>query len=83
MSTSRPNEHLTIGYPPQTATAHNRSGSPTGSSPNEPQSAGAARSPFGLSPGFISSSKMSGAPRSGSGSPSHDVAAASRLFSKR
>ncbi|KAK4448553.1 protein JSN1 [Podospora aff. communis PSN243] len=84
MSTSsRPNEHLTIGYPPHTASSQNRSGSPTSISPNEPQSAGAVRSPFGLSPGLSSSSKMSGAPRSGSGSPSHDMAAAGRLFSKR
>ncbi|KAK3357682.1 hypothetical protein B0T25DRAFT_452638 [Lasiosphaeria hispida] len=83
MSTSRPNEHLTIGYPPQTATAQNRSASPTSTSPNDTQSAGAVRSPFGLSPGLAPSSKMSGATRSGAGSPSHDMAASGRLFSKR
>ncbi|KAK3375191.1 hypothetical protein B0H63DRAFT_496410 [Podospora didyma] len=83
MSTSRSNEHLTIGYPPQTATAQNRSTSPTSTSPNDPQSAGTVRSPFGLSPGLTPSSKMSGASRSGSGSPSHEIAASSRLFTKR
>ncbi|KAK1756067.1 protein JSN1 [Echria macrotheca] len=81
-SSSRPNEHLTIGYPSQAAAAQ-RSGSPTSASPNDPQSAGAVRSPFGLSPGLAPSSKMSASSRSGAGSPSHDMAAASRLFSKR
>ncbi|KAK3692745.1 hypothetical protein B0T22DRAFT_369785 [Podospora appendiculata] len=83
MSTSRPNEHLTIGYPPQTATAQNRSGSPISSSPNDLPSAGSVRSPFGLSPGLAPSNKMSGATRSGNGSPSHDMAGSGRLFSKR
>ncbi|KAL2123316.1 hypothetical protein VTJ04DRAFT_3771 [Mycothermus thermophilus] len=87
MSTSRPGEHLTVGYPPQTLSAPGRSNSPTAPSPNDPQSAGSAlRSPFGLSPGLspglTPTSKMSGASRSGAGSPSHEMAAG-RLFSKR
>ncbi|KAH8895028.1 hypothetical protein GQ53DRAFT_744456 [Thozetella sp. PMI_491] len=83
MSTStRPGEHLTIGYPPQTATAQNRSTSPTSTSPNEPSPNSTIRSPFGLSPGLTPPSKMSGATRSGAGSPSHDMGA-NRLFSKR
>ncbi|KAK3997287.1 hypothetical protein QBC44DRAFT_303489 [Cladorrhinum sp. PSN332] len=84
MSNSRPGEHLTIGYPPQTISTQNRSNSPTSTSPNDPQSAGSTlRSPFGLSPGLTSASKMSGASRSGNGSPSHEMAASGRLFSKR
>ncbi|KAK4151514.1 hypothetical protein C8A00DRAFT_17084 [Chaetomidium leptoderma] len=84
MSTSRPGEHLTIGYPPQTLSAQGRSNSPTTTSPNDPQSAGSTlRSPFGLSPGLTPTSKMSGASRSGAGSPSHEMAASGRLFSKR
>ncbi|KAK4135377.1 hypothetical protein BT67DRAFT_377589 [Trichocladium antarcticum] len=83
MSTSRSSEHLPIGYPPQSVSAH-RSNSPTSTSPSDPQSAGSTlRSPFGLSPGLTATSKMSGASRSGSGSPSHEMAAAGRLFSKR
>ncbi|KAK5663939.1 hypothetical protein OQA88_151 [Cercophora sp. LCS_1] len=82
MSTSRTGEHSTIsGFPP--IAVQNRTGSPTSTSPNEPQSAGAVRSPFGLSPGLPPSSKMSAGSRSGNGSPSHDMTAASRLFSKR
>ncbi|KAK0629766.1 hypothetical protein B0T17DRAFT_589453 [Bombardia bombarda] len=83
MSTSRPSEHLIIGYPPQTATAQNRPTSPTSTSPNDPQSAGAVRSPFGMPSGLAPSAKMSGATRSGNGSPSHEMAASGRLFSKR
>ncbi|KAL1835975.1 hypothetical protein VTJ49DRAFT_5747 [Mycothermus thermophilus] len=88
MSTSRPGEHLTVGYPPQTLSAPGRSNSPSAASPNDPQSAGSAlRSPFGLSPGLspglTPTSKMSGASRSGAGSPSHEMAASGRLFSKR
>lgn len=84
MSTSRPGEHINVGYPPQTLSAQARSNSPTANSPNDPQSAGSThRSPFGLSPGLTSSAKMSGAPRSGAGSPSHEMAASGRLFTKR
>ncbi|KAK4639450.1 hypothetical protein QC761_708390 [Podospora bellae-mahoneyi] len=84
MSTSRPGEHLTIGYPPQTLSAQNRSNSPTSTSPNDPQSAGSTlRSPYGLSPGLTPTSKMPGASRSGAGSPNHEMAASGRLFSKR
>ncbi|KAK4238941.1 hypothetical protein C8A03DRAFT_32998 [Achaetomium macrosporum] len=84
MSTSRPNEFLTLGHPPQVVSAQGRSNSPTTTSPNDPQSAGSTlRSPFGLSPGLTPTSKMSGASRSGTGSPSHEMAASGRLFSKR
>ncbi|KAK0722320.1 hypothetical protein B0T26DRAFT_770696 [Lasiosphaeria miniovina] len=83
MSTSRSNEHLTIGYPPQTATAQNRSTSPTSTSPNDPQSATSLRSPFGLSPGLAPSTKMSGSTRPVAGSPSHEIPPSGRLFSKR
>ncbi|KAK4143674.1 uncharacterized protein C8A04DRAFT_12172 [Dichotomopilus funicola] len=84
MSNPRPSEHLTIGYPPQGLSAQGRSNSPTTTSPNDPQSAGSTlRSPFGLSPGLTSSSKMSGASRSGNGSPSHEMAASGRLYTKR
>ncbi|KAL2136645.1 hypothetical protein VTI74DRAFT_2377 [Chaetomium olivicolor] len=84
MSTTRPGEHLTIGYPSQTVSVQGRSNSPTTTSPNDPQSAGSTlRSPFGLSPGLTPTSKMSGASRSGAGSPSHEMAASGRLFSKR
>lgn len=84
MSTSRSGEHLTIGYPPQTVSAQNRSNSPTSTSPNDPQSAGSTlRSPYGLSPGLTPTSKMPGASRSGAGSPNHEMAASGRLFSKR
>ncbi|KAK3940514.1 protein JSN1 [Diplogelasinospora grovesii] len=83
MSTSRPNEHLTIGYPAQTATAQSHNASPTSTSPNDPTSANSIRSPFGLSPGLTPSAKMSGTTRSGAGSPSHEMAASGRLFSKR
>ncbi|KAK4198142.1 hypothetical protein QBC40DRAFT_95386 [Triangularia verruculosa] len=84
MSTSRPGEHLTIGYPPQTVSAQNRSNSPTSTSPNDPQSAGSTlRSPYGISPGLTPTSKMPGISRSGAGSPNHEMAASGRLFSKR
>ncbi|KAH8909720.1 hypothetical protein BR93DRAFT_992636 [Coniochaeta sp. PMI_546] len=81
MSTTRSTDHLTVGYPSQSATG--QSGSPTATSPIEPPSGGGIRSPFGLSPSLNPQNKMSGAPRSGAGSPSHEMAAAGRLFSKR
>ncbi|KAJ9142530.1 Protein JSN1 [Coniochaeta hoffmannii] len=81
MSTARPVDHLTVGYPSQPATG--QSASPTATSPIEPPSGGGIRSPFGLSPNLNPQNKMSGAPRSGAGSPSHEMAAAGRLFSKR
>ncbi|KAK3302455.1 uncharacterized protein B0T15DRAFT_305994 [Chaetomium strumarium] len=84
MSTSRPNQFLNLGHPPKAVSAQGRSNSPTTTSPNDPQSAGSTiRSPFGSSPGPTPTSKMSGASRSGTGSPSHEMAASGRLFSKR
>lgn len=84
MSTAR-SDHLTIGNYAQAASGQ-RSTSPTTSntSPIDP-TAPSLRSPFGLSGGLSSASKMSGAARSGAGSPSHEMGAAGagRLFSKR
>ncbi|KAI0019013.1 hypothetical protein F4780DRAFT_793825 [Xylariomycetidae sp. FL0641] len=82
MSTAR-NEHLTIGYPPKSASSQ-RSNSPTANvSPSEPTSASSIRSPFGMSGAMNPTSKMAGNPRSGTGSPSHDTPGSARLFSKR
>lgn len=83
MSTSRPNEHLTIGYPSHSATASTRSGSPSSTSPSDPSPGGAIRPPFGLPPGLAPPGKMAGTSRSGTGSPSHEMAATGRLYSKR
>jgi protein JSN1 len=80
MSTARPTEHLTIGFPPLAAPAQNRATSPTASSP--PVDPSAVRPPFGLTSG-LSPSKMANVSRSGAGSPSHDMVGAGRLFSKR
>ncbi|KAB5558210.1 hypothetical protein GE09DRAFT_963613 [Coniochaeta sp. 2T2.1] len=83
MSANRSADHLTVGYPSQSATGRSGSGSPTATSPIEPPSGGGIRSPFGLSPNLNPQNMMSQAPRSGTGSPSHDMAAPGRLFSKR
>ncbi|KAK3340270.1 hypothetical protein B0H65DRAFT_577840 [Neurospora tetraspora] len=83
MSNQRPGDHMSLGFPPQSVSLQTRTGSPTSTSPNDPTSAGAIRSPFGLSSGLGQSSKMAGASRSGNGSPSHDMASSGRLFSKR
>ncbi|CAM1505551.1 Fc.00g111880.m01.CDS01 [Cosmosporella sp. VM-42] len=81
MSTARP-EHLTRGYSSQSA-SQTRSTSPSaGNSPIDPQLP-SSRSPFGLSGGLNAPGKMTSNPRSGAGSPSHEMAGSSRLFSKR
>jgi hypothetical protein len=83
MSSAR-SEHLTLGYLPTPAVSLPRSGSSTANtSPTEPSSGNALRSPFGLSGGLNSAGKMASSARSGAGSPSHELGSASRLFSKR
>ncbi|KAI1417633.1 hypothetical protein F5Y13DRAFT_60610 [Hypoxylon sp. FL1857] len=82
MSTARSSEHLTIGYPPKTA--NGRSTSPTtGFPPIDSPGASSVRSPFGMSGVLNPPGKMAGNSRSGAGSPSHETAGSSRLFSKR
>ncbi|KAG8419991.1 hypothetical protein J3458_004810 [Metarhizium acridum] len=78
MSMSR-SDHMAPGFSSHHSTSQaGRSQSPgSGNSPVDP-SASTGRSPFGLSSGI-----MAGNARSGAGSPSHDVAGSSRLFSKR
>ncbi len=51
-------------------------------SPVDPTSSSTSRSAFGLPPGLGGNAKMA-ASRSGTGSPSHDLGASSRLYSKR
>ncbi|KAH8653233.1 hypothetical protein BGZ60DRAFT_180906 [Tricladium varicosporioides] len=82
MSSAR-SDHLTLGYLPTPSATLPRSGSSTANtSPTEPTSGNALRSPFGLPGGLNSAGKMAGNTRSGAGSPSHDLGSASRLFSK-
>ncbi|KAH8801501.1 hypothetical protein F5884DRAFT_516673 [Xylogone sp. PMI_703] len=82
MSSGR--EHLNLGYLPQGVSGLPRSGSSTTStSPIEPTSGGALRSPFGIPGALNSTGKMAGNSRSGAGSPSHELGSASRLYSKR
>ncbi|KAI1376686.1 hypothetical protein F4677DRAFT_445007 [Hypoxylon crocopeplum] len=81
MSTAR-SEHLTIGYPPKSA--NGRSTSPTTNFPPiDSPGASSVRSPFGMSGVMNPPGKMAGTTRSGAGSPSHETAGSSRLFSKR
>ncbi|KAF4622777.1 hypothetical protein G7Y89_g14249 [Cudoniella acicularis] len=82
MSSAR-SDHLTLGYLPTPSANLPRSGSSTANtSPTEPTSGNALRSPFGIPGGLNSAGKMAGNTRSGAGSPSHDLGNASRLFSK-
>ncbi|ETS79996.1 hypothetical protein PFICI_07525 [Pestalotiopsis fici W106-1] len=88
MSSAR-SEYLNLGHPIP-ATSQGRSASPTttnsarSQSPIESSGASAVRSPFGMS-GTLNpaGNKMAGTTRSGAGSPSHDLSASGRLFSKR
>ncbi|CAJ2510140.1 Uu.00g060400.m01.CDS01 [Anthostomella pinea] len=84
MSTAR-SEHLPIGYPPKSANGQRSTSPNTNSniSPIESSGASATRSPFGMSGTLNPTGKMAGNTRSGAGSPSHDTAGSSRLFSKR
>ncbi|KAI1326410.1 hypothetical protein F5Y16DRAFT_421870 [Xylariaceae sp. FL0255] len=82
MSSAR-NEHLTIGYPPKSSGSQRSTSPVTHISPIESSSASSLKSPFGLPSVMNSNSKMTGAPRSGTGSPSHDAPGSARLFSKR
>ncbi|KAG9236978.1 hypothetical protein BJ875DRAFT_481718 [Amylocarpus encephaloides] len=82
MSSAR-SEHLTLGYLPQPAASLPRSGSSTANtSPTETSSGSALRSPFGVPGGLSPAGKMAGNTRSGAGSPSHDLGASNRMFSK-
>ncbi|PKK52416.1 hypothetical protein CI102_7648 [Trichoderma harzianum] len=81
MSASR-SDHLALGYSSHSA-SQNRSNSPSATnSPIDPLSA-PTRSVFGLTGGMNSSSIIASNTRSGAGSPSHEMAASSRLYSKR
>lgn len=81
MSASR-SDHLALGYSSHSA-SQNRSNSPSATnSPIDPLST-TTRSVFGLAGGMNSSSIIASNTRSGAGSPSHEMAASSRLFSKR
>ncbi|KAI1761731.1 hypothetical protein GGR53DRAFT_469034 [Hypoxylon sp. FL1150] len=81
MSTSR-SEHLSLGYPPKAA--NGRSTSPTTSFPPiDSPGVSTVRSPFGMSGVLNPPGKMAGTTRSGAGSPSHETAGSSRLFTKR
>ncbi|KAK8125429.1 Pumilio domain-containing protein [Apiospora kogelbergensis] len=87
MSSAR-SEHMTLGFPPLTATSQGRSTSPTttNTSSHSPiDTTPAVRSPFGMSGSLNPSSKMAGTTRSGAGSPLHDQSGSgsSRLYSKR
>ncbi|KAI0402597.1 hypothetical protein F4802DRAFT_617473 [Xylaria palmicola] len=82
MSTAR-SEHLAIGYPPKSAGSQRSTSPITHISPIESPSGSSIKSPFGI-PGVMNpASKLSGAARSGAGSPSHDTPGSGRLFSKR
>ena len=83
MSSTRP-DHLALGYSSHPAN-HSQPRSNSPSSNNSPIDSlpSAGRSPFGLPGGMMQSGNMGNAPRSGNGSPSHDMGSASRLFSKR
>ncbi len=84
MSSAR-SEHLTLGYLPTSSASLPRSGSSTANtSPTEPSSGNALRSPFGI-PGssMTSAVKMASNTRSGAGSPSHELGGARTLYSKR
>ncbi|KAL6891426.1 hypothetical protein HDV57DRAFT_297404 [Trichoderma longibrachiatum] len=81
MSASR-SDHLALGYSAHSA-SQNRSNSPSAlNNPIDPLSA-PSRSVFGLAGGMNSSGIMGSSARSGAGSPSHEMSASSRLFSKR
>ncbi|KAI1190569.1 hypothetical protein F5B17DRAFT_427402 [Nemania serpens] len=82
MSTAR-SEHLAIGYPPKSAGSQRSTSPVTHISPIESPSGTSIKSPFGMSGVMNPASKMGGASRSGTGSPSHDAPGSARLFSKR
>ncbi|KAM3464636.1 hypothetical protein NHJ6243_002200 [Beauveria neobassiana] len=83
MSAPRP-DHLGLGYSSHPGATQGRSGSPS-SNNNSPidASASSARSHFALSSGLNSTAIMAANSRSGAGSPSHELGASSRLYSKR
>ncbi|KAL1965011.1 hypothetical protein VTN77DRAFT_6211 [Rasamsonia byssochlamydoides] len=76
---SRPEGHLNLNYIP---VSQPMSGTSTGSSsPSDPSSAAAMKSPFGAPNGLGSAPGSLGSSRLGAGSPSHELGA--RLYSKR
>ncbi|KEY74155.1 hypothetical protein S7711_00315 [Stachybotrys chartarum IBT 7711] len=80
MSSTRA-EHMALGYSSHSA-SQTRSASPSTNN-TSPIDSSISRSPFGL-PGAVNSPGLMAAnSRSGAGSPSHDMAASSRLYSKR
>ncbi|KAF4124192.1 protein JSN1, partial [Geosmithia morbida] len=84
MSNSRAGD-FPLSYPARPP-SQPRSASPSaGTSPIDPMASGpsSSRPPFGLVGGFSASSMIGGNPRSGAGSPSHDLPGSSRLYSKR
>ncbi|KAK5990233.1 Pumilio domain-containing protein P35G2.14 [Cladobotryum mycophilum] len=81
MSASR-SDHLALGYSSHPAN-QNRSNSPSANnSPIDPLAL-SNRQAFGLAGGMNPNNLMAGSTRSGAGSPSHEMAGSSRLFSKR
>ncbi|UKZ80707.1 hypothetical protein TrVFT333_008470 [Trichoderma virens FT-333] len=81
MSASR-SDHLALGYSSHSA-SQNRSNSPSATNPPIDPLSASTRSVFGLAGGMNSSSIIASNTRSGAGSPSHEMAASSRLYSKR
>ena len=80
--TSRTDHHLNLSYLPQISANLPRSGaSTTNTSPIEPPSGSAVRSPFGNPTGLGAMNSAPGSSRLGAGSPSHEFG--SRLYSKR
>ena len=80
----RPDHHLNLNHLPQLSATQPRSGSSTANtSPIEPPVGTAVRSPFGTSGNKGSMSTAAGNARSGTGSPSHELGGAGRLYAKR
>lgn len=80
----KPDHHLNLNHLPQLSATQPRSGSCTANtSPIEPPAGTAVKSPFGNPVSKGSMSTAAGASRSGTGSPSHELGGAGRLYSKR
>ncbi|POR37915.1 Pumilio domain-containing protein P35G2.14 [Tolypocladium paradoxum] len=84
MSMSRSDQMASGGYGSHHTATQNRSRSPSANNASAPDtSVPPTRSPFGLPGGINHNGIMAGNSRSGAGSPSHDMAGSTRLFSKR
>ncbi|KAL6717142.1 hypothetical protein ACLMJK_005057 [Lecanora helva] len=80
----KPDHHLNLNYLPQLSATQPRSGSSTANtSPIEPPAGTAMRSPFGNPASKSNLNSAAGNSRSGTGSPSHELGGAGRLYSKR